>query len=88
MKVVKTDGFEFRFTDAVDAFVFDETGEAKPTFHGVPMKAVDIVAEFKNAYVYVELKDYDDPSVYDVLNIRKDDEMSDRQENSNGLKTI
>ena len=86
MKVVKTDGFEFHFMDAVDAFVFDETDETRPTFHGAPMKAVDIVAEFENAYVYVELKDYDDPSVYDVLNIRTDDEMSDRQEKFKWLK--
>lgn len=67
MKIVEADGFEFRFEDALDAFVFDETDSTKPTFHGAPMKGVDIVAEFAEAYVYVELKDYDDPSIYDVL---------------------
>ena len=46
MKVVQTDGFEFRFENALDAFVFDETDPEKPTFHGAPMKGVDIVAEF------------------------------------------
>jgi len=86
MKIVKTDGFEFCFTDALDAFVFDESDKTKPRFHGVPMKAVDIVAEFKNAYVYIELKDYDDPSVYDVLNATMDDEISDRQRNFKWLK--
>ena len=86
MKIVETDGFEFRFTDALDAFVFDEIDKTKPTFHGAPMKAVDIVAEFKDAYVYVELKDYDDPSVYDVLNATMDDEISDHQKNFKWLK--
>lgn len=38
MKVVAADGFEFQFTDALDAFVFDETDSTKPTFHGAPMK--------------------------------------------------
>ena len=46
MKIVEADGFEFRFEDALDAFVFDETDSTKPTFHGAPMKGVDIVAEF------------------------------------------
>ena len=55
MKIVEADGFEFRFEDALDAFVFDETDSTKPTFHGAPMKGVDIVAEFAEAYVYVEL---------------------------------
>lgn len=82
MKVVKTDGFEFCFMDALDAFVFDESDNTKPRFHGAPMKAVDIVAEFKNAYVYIELKDYDDPSAYDVLNAA----ISDRQKNFKWLK--
>ena len=33
MKIVEADGFEFRFEDALDAFVFDETDSTKPTFH-------------------------------------------------------
>ncbi len=38
MKIVKADGFEFRFEDALDAFVFDEKDSTKATFHGAPMK--------------------------------------------------
>ena len=38
MKIVEADGFEFHFEDALDAFVFDETDNTKPTFHGAPMK--------------------------------------------------
>lgn len=79
MKVVETDGFEFQFEDALEAFVFDETDSAKPNFHGVPMKAVDIVAEFAEAYVYVELKDYDDSSSYDILGAVTEDEKNARQ---------
>ena len=86
MKVVETDGFKFRFSDAVDAFVFDEEDSTQQTFHGVPMKAVDIVAEFEDAYVYIELKDYSDPSVYDVLGDATDEEMRCRREKFKWLK--
>lgn len=73
MKEVETDGFKFSFTDALEAFVFDEKDRTKPFFHGAPMKGVDIVAEFEDAYVYIELKDYDDSSSYDVVNTDNDD---------------
>jgi hypothetical protein len=86
MKIVKADGFEFRFQDALDAFVFDEADSTKPTFHGAPMKGVDIVAEFAEAYVYVELKDYDDPSIYDVLGASTEDETNSRQARFKWLK--
>lgn len=86
MKIVIADGFEFRFSDAIDAYVFDEKDSAKPTFHGAPMKGVDIVAEFENSYVYVELKDYDDPSAYDVVSATNDDERKARQTRFRWLK--
>lgn len=83
---VDADGFSFFFTDAIDAFVFDETDRTKPTFHGLPMKGVDIVAEFDEAYIYVELKDYDDPSIYDVISAAPDDEKKARQDGFRWLK--
>lgn len=86
MKIIETDGFEFRFEDALEAFVFDETDRTKSTFHGVPMKGVDIVAEFAEAYVYVELKDYDDQSIYDVLGTLNIDEKNSRQASFKWLK--
>ena len=86
MKIVKADGFEFRFTDALDAFIFDETDSTMPTFHGAPMKGVDIVAEFDEAYVYVELKDYDDPSICDVIGAATDGQKHSRQESFKWLK--
>lgn len=86
MKLVVTDGFEFRFEDALEAFVFDETDNTKLTFHGAPMKGVDIVAEFAEAYVYVELKDYDDSSIYDILGAVNDDERKSRQSGFKWLK--
>ena len=60
------DGYSFNFTGALDAFVFDEKDPKKQTtYHGAPMKAVDVVAEFKDHYVYVEIKDYRDPEEID-----------------------
>ncbi|MBE0574419.1 MAG: hypothetical protein IH613_00825 [Desulfuromonadales bacterium] len=86
MKVVEADGFEFRFADALDAFVFDETDNTQPTFHGAPMKGVDIVAEFDEAYVYVEMKDYDDQSIFDVLGAATDGDKEARQKHFKWLK--
>ncbi len=86
MKVVATDGFSFSFAGALDAFVFDEQDKSKATFHGVPMKGVDIVAEFDAAYVYIELKDYDDPSVCDILHPTTPDETQSRQRSFKWLK--
>lgn len=86
MKRIETDGFAFDFTDAIAAFVFDETDKTMPTFHGSPMKAVDIVAEFEGAYVYVELKDYDDFSGYDVPGAATAAEVKIRQDSFRWLK--
>lgn len=61
---VDADGFSIDFTDALQAFVFDEKDKNNPMFHGVPMKAVDIVAEFANMYLYVEIKEFHDPIMY------------------------
>lgn len=50
------------------------------------MKGVDIVAEFDEAYVYIELKDYDDPSICDVPSALNDDEKKSRQKSFKWLK--
>lgn len=86
MKEVEADGFKFNFADAIDAFVFDEKDITKPTFHGVPMKGVDIVAEFETAYVYVEVKDYTDPSIYDELSAMTEQDKKARQDGFRWLK--
>jgi hypothetical protein len=50
------------------------------------MKAVDIVAEFAEAYLYVELKNYDDPSIYDVMGATTDEERKCRRDGFRWLK--
>ncbi|MGB5157331.1 hypothetical protein [Desulfobacterium sp. N47] len=61
---VNTDGFEFDFTDAIDAFVFDEKDNSKQTYHGLShaMKAVDLIVELENEYLFVEVKDFHAPN--------------------------
>ncbi len=63
---VSADGFEFDFTDAIDAFIFDEKDKHLPTYHGLShaMKAVDIVVELENEYLFVEVKDFYAPEDY------------------------
>ena len=57
---VSADAFPFDFTDAVDAFRFDEQDSSAPRFHGLShiMKAVDVVVELPGDYLLVEVKDY------------------------------
>lgn len=74
---VQADGFSFDFTDALTAFVFDEKDKSKTTFHGAPMKAVDIIAEFDDAYVFIEMKEYISG---DEFNSEIHDEEEKRQE--------
>jgi hypothetical protein len=69
------EGYKFNFTDAINAFKFDETDPSVQTFHGVPMKAVDLIAEFADAYLFVEVKDY--PGSYDPQEIRGDKECDE-----------
>lgn len=63
---VSADGFEFDFTDAIDAFIFDEKDKTKPTYHGLShaMKAVDLIVELEEAYYFIEVKDFHTPNDY------------------------
>ena len=63
---IEVDGFDFDFTDAIDVFVFDEADRTKPRYHGLShaMKAVDLVVELENAYLFVEVKDFHSPEDY------------------------
>jgi hypothetical protein len=69
--IVESDGYRFDFTDAVDAFKFDETSTASQHFHGGFMKAVDVIAEFPNAYVFIELKEFTNIGRYNILSAAK-----------------
>lgn len=84
---VDADGYRFTFPGALEAYVFDETDSAKPTFHGAPMKAVDVMVELPDVYLYIEIKDYDDPAIYDVRYAGNDDEIKrHRQDGFRWLK--
>ncbi len=64
--IVEADGYRINFTDAITAFKFDETDNTKSTYHGVTaLKAVDVIAEFNDNYVFVEIKDYKRPEEFD-----------------------
>lgn len=67
------DGFKFEFQDALNAYVFDEKDPRSPNFHGGFMKGVDIIAEYEKAYVFIELKYYDDEfaAKYNILPYRQ-----------------
>jgi len=77
---VDADGYTFNFQDAIAAFVFDEKDKTKPTFHGAPMKAVDVVVELESTYLFIEIKHYDRPDEFTVND--NDDIETQHQKNA------
>lgn len=59
MKLILTEErFEFDFPNAKALYKFDERDHLSPTFHGVPMQAVDVMAEFPNFQLWIEIKEF------------------------------
>lgn len=59
---IEADGFSFDFSDALDVFKFDEKDKTKPNYHGVTvMKAVDLIVELEDCYLFIELKNIFNP---------------------------
>jgi hypothetical protein len=85
--IVEADGYQIDFKDAIGAFKFDETDKTKPTYHGATvLKAVDVIAEFDSAYVFVEIKDYDTPEDFDELSGVEEEDIKVRQAHFKWLK--
>lgn len=58
---INEDGFLIEFNDkAIEAFKFDTQDSHSQYFHGLnhTMKAVDVIAEFPEEYLFIEMKDY------------------------------
>lgn len=59
MKLTLTEEkFEFDFPDAIALYKFDERDPLSPTFHGAPMQAVDVMAEFPIFQLWIEIKEF------------------------------
>jgi hypothetical protein len=50
--------FEFDFPNAKALYKFDEKDKLSPTYHGAPMQAVDVMAEFSDFQVWIEIKEF------------------------------
>ena len=80
MKLVNIEGFSFDFPDAINAFKFDETDRTKATYHGATMlKSVDIIVELSSYYLYIEIKNYDDPADDDIKTFIDQTDFEERQ---------
>lgn len=87
---IKADGFEFDFSDALDAFCFDEKDKTKPYFHGLShaMMAVDLVVELPADYLFIEIKDFHAPDDYDFKRAMDATQRKDRQAHFNHLREV
>jgi hypothetical protein len=86
MRLENVDGFSFDFTDALDVFIFDEKDKNKNTFHGLPMKAVDIIVELQDEYLFIEIKNYDATVDLNMKLSLDNNELDDEQKRLNWLK--
>lgn len=60
MQVI-VDDYRFDFPKAIEAYKFDDKDNISPHYHGVDaLKAVDVMVEFPNEYLFIEIKTYDD----------------------------
>jgi len=68
--ILQEGDLQFTFSDALTGFKFDEPDRTNPNFHGLShcMKAVDFIIELSDSYLFVEIKDFHDPSQYSDSN--------------------
>lgn len=59
----------FNFPNANKLFKFDEKDTMSPTYHGAPMKGVDVVAEFSGFQLWIEIKEY---TPEEIIQMRKE----------------
>lgn len=87
---VQAGGFEFEFPGALEAFVFDEQDKSLPHFHGLPhaMKAVDVVVEFPDDTLFIEVKDFHAPDDYNFKSAVTDDEFGERRQRLHHLRDV
>lgn len=87
---IEADGFAFQFTGALDAFRFDEKDKTQPHFHGLShaMKAVDLVVELPNDYLFIEVKDFQAVDDYDFKSAVSTQQRKDRQAHFNHLREV
>lgn len=84
---IEAEGFAFDFTDALDGFIFDEKDKNKPHYHGLThaMKAVDLIVELENDYLFIEVKDFHAPGDYDFKHTVDESQCEKRRERFNNL---
>lgn len=58
MTVLSADDLEFDFSAAIEAFVFDDDALHRTS----TMKRVDFIAEFEDRFIFLEIKDPDNPA--------------------------
>lgn len=59
----------FDFPNATALYKFDERNNLSPTFHGAPMQAVDVMAEFKSFQLWIEIKEYSSEEIEEMRNV-------------------
>ena len=87
---IEVDGFSFDFTDAIDVFIFDEKNKNQAHYHGLSqaMKAVDIIVELDNDYLFIEIKDFHAPDDYNFSSAVDDEQHQERRSRFNHLRQI
>ena len=87
---IESDGFEFEFPEAINAFCFDEKNKTELHFHGLShaMKAVDLIVELPTDYLFIEVKDFFTADDYNFKGALKTAQHGERQVRFNHLREV
>lgn len=88
--IVRVDGFKFTFPDATHAYVFDEKDKNSLKYHGLShaMKGVDLIVEFPNEVLFIEVKKFHEPDDYNFKIAENECELKKRKGHLNHLRDV
>lgn len=79
MKLTLTEEkFEFDFPNAIALYKFDERDRLSPTFHGGFMQAIDVMAEFPNFQLWIEIKEFQN---FEIKNMKEEGDQQKKGDN-------
>lgn len=66
--MIQAEGYAIDFPKATNLYLFDQTDNMSPYFHGVnAFKKVDVMAEFPDRHLWIEIKTYNAHTVKSMM---------------------
>lgn len=69
--MIQAEGYNIDFPNATNLYLFDQTNNLSPHYHGVnAFKKVDVMAEFPECHLWIEIKTYSKSTIEGMLQDR------------------